>query len=122
MKFKRTENAKGLIFSATFIDHVKGLINSKNTIHHSHISGEIIGYAHSYCNLKVRENRDKISAIAHNLFRLDFFFFLKGMMAGPWRTRDISVGGKNFTDINFANIGDQVGFIDIIKDSKHNDR
>ena len=83
MKFKRAENVKGPIFSATFIDKIKGLINSENTIHHSHISEEIIGYAHSYCNLKVKENREKISVIAHNLFRSDFFFFLKGMRAGP---------------------------------------
>lgn len=56
MKFKGTENVEGLIFSATVIDNVKGLIDSTNTIHHSHISREIIGYAHSYFNLTVREN------------------------------------------------------------------
>ena len=75
MKFKRTENVEGPIFSATVIDNVKGLINSTNTIHHSHISHEIIGYAHSYFNLTVRENRDKISVIPHNLFILIFFLF-----------------------------------------------
>ena len=42
-------------------------------IHHSHINGEIIGYAHSYCNEKVRENKSKIRVITQNLFRFDFF-------------------------------------------------
>lgn len=37
------------------------------------------------------------------------------MRASSWRTRDISIGGKNFTDINFANTGNQVAFIDAIK-------
>ena len=37
------------------------------------------------------------------------------MRAGSWRTRDISIGGRNPTDINFANIGNQIAFIDTIK-------
>lgn len=37
------------------------------------------------------------------------------MRASSWRTRDISLGGKNFTDINFANTGNQVAFIDAVK-------
>ena len=89
----------------------------KNTahIHHSHISREIIGYAHSYCNLRVRENQTKISVVAHNLFRFDFFFLLKGLRSGVWKTRDITIGGKNPTNINFPNIGNKVIFIDAIK-------
>ena len=44
-----------------------------------------------------------------------FFFLLKGLTAGSWRTRDISVGGKNPTYINFAHIEDDVVFVDSIK-------
>ena len=89
-------------------------MKNKTHIHYSHISGEIIGYAHSYCNLKVRENQTKISVVAHNLFRFDFFFMLKGLRAGVSKTRDITIGGKNPTNINFANIGNKVMFIDTI--------
>ena len=32
-----------------------------------------------------------------------------------WRTRDISIDGKNLTDINFAHIGSQLVFIDSVK-------
>ena len=88
---------------------------NKTKIHHSHITSEILGYSHSKCNFKVRQNREKVSVIAHNLFRFDFFFFLKGIRAGSWRTRDISIGGRNPTSINFANIGNKVTFIDKIK-------
>ena len=74
-----------------------------------------IGYAHSFCSAKVRENYHKVTVIAHNLFRFDFFFLLKGLRAGVWRTRDLIIGGKNPTDINLANIGNQIQFLDTIK-------
>ena len=37
------------------------------------------------------------------------------MKADAWRTRGIFIDGKNFTAINFVNIGNQVAFIDTIK-------
>lgn len=40
------------------------------------------------------------------------------MRAGSWRTRDISIEGKNPIDINFVNTGNQVVFIDTIKHFK----
>ena len=52
--------------------------------------------------------------MAHKLFCFDFFFFLKEIGADSWRTRDILIGGKNQTDINFADIGNHVVFIDAI--------
>lgn len=68
---------------------------------------------------KVRENYFKIPVTAHNLFRFDFFFLLKRLTSGIWRTRDINIGGKNLTSINFANIGNQVQFLDTIKYFRH---
>ena len=79
------------------------------------MTGKIVGYAHSFCSEKVRENYYKIPVVAHNLFRFDFFFLMKGMRASVWETRDIVIGGKNPTDINFASVGNQVQFIDTIK-------
>ena len=101
--------------SKIFIEKLKGIMDNKIHIHHSHINGQIIGYAHSYCNQKVRENKSKVFVIVHNLFRFGFSFFLKGITSGVWRTRDISIGEKNPTNINFATIGNQVMFTDIIK-------
>ena len=63
--------------SKNFIENLKGIMSNNIHIHHSHINGEIIGYAHNYFNQEVRENKSKISVIAHNLFRFDSFFFWK---------------------------------------------
>ena len=98
-----------------FIDNIKCIMRNKTHLHHSHISGEIVGQGHNYCNQKVRENQSKISVVAHSLVRFDFFFLLKRLRASVWRTRDISIGGKNPTNINFANIGNHGAFIDTIK-------
>ena len=54
-------------------------------------------------------------SLLKTLFRFDCFFILNGIRAGSWRTRDIVIGGKNATDINFAFIGNQVVFIDTVK-------
>ena len=83
-------------------------MENNTCINHSHVTGEIKGYVHSFCYEKTRENHFTVSVIAHNLFRFDFFFLLKGLRSGVWRTRDITIGGKNPTDINFANVGNQV--------------
>ena len=40
---------------------------------------------------------------------------MKGLRASVWKTKDIVIGGKNLTDINYAYIGNQVQFIDTIK-------
>ena len=84
-------------------------------IHHSHITGKIIGNAHNFCNQKIRENKNTISIFAHNLFSYDFFFVMKGLRLSVWRTKNLSIGGKGINDINYANISDQVKFIDTIK-------
>ena len=63
----------------------------------------------------MRENYYKIPVIAHNLFRFDFFFLFKDLRASVWKTRDMVIGGKNATDINFASIGNQVQFVDTTK-------
>ena len=115
VRFCETDKVKEIPLSINFLESLKGIMTSKNHLHRSHISNEIIEYVHSFCNAKVRENKYKITAIAHNLFRFDFFFLFKGLRAGVWRTRDLNIGGKNPTDINFANIGNQVLFIDTVK-------
>ena len=48
-------------------------------------------------------------------FGFDFFFFLKVLRLGAWRTTDLSVEGKDLTNINFIKIASQVKFIDTIK-------
>lgn len=115
IKFIKTDKVKDTPMSKDFIDNVRGIIENKTDIYHSHTTGKIIGFAHSYCIFKVKENKSKKTLISHNLFKFNFVFFLKGLRGSVWRTRDIFIEGKNPTNISFAEIGDQVMFLDTIK-------
>lgn len=55
IKFETISKVQGIPISNNFINNKKCILNNSVHIHHSHINGEIIGYAHSYCNKKVRE-------------------------------------------------------------------
>ena len=75
-------------FTKSFLDGVLNLMFSEIVVHHSHVSGNIIGYAHNFCNHKIKENyKQTISVFAHNLFRFDFFFVLKGLRMSAWKTK-----------------------------------
>ena len=95
-------------------EYVHKIINVKINLHHSHITGKIIGYVHDFCNLQVRENKDIIPCIAHNFLKFDMIFLLKAIRLSVWRTKDINIGGKNLTDLNYASI-DNFKFIDTMK-------
>ena len=41
------------------------------------------------------------------------FFLIKNIRLSVWRTKDINIGGKNLTDINFASIDNF--YIEIMK-------
>ena len=85
-------------------------------VHHSHVSGNIHGYVHDFCNKKVKELHNlPISVFAHNLFRFDFFFVLKGLRLSVWRAKDLNMGGKSIRNMICANIVDQAKFINTIK-------
>ena len=84
------------------------IFKNQHVLHHSHVTGKIIVYAHEYCNLQTRENYYTIPAFAHNQFRFDFFLFLKGIRLSVWETPGTEIGGKNPTDVNFALIRNQV--------------
>ena len=102
VSFCRTDKVKGIALAKNFIENVRKTLNNTIQLHHFHGTGEIIGDSHSYCYHKVRQNYFKVLVVAHNLFRFDFFFLLKGLRTGVWRTKDIKRGGKNLTYINFS--------------------
>ena len=114
MKFPFTNFECNTLTTVNFFVSVHRIINVKVHLHHSHVTGQIKGYAHDFCNWTVRENRDVIPCIAHNFFQFDMFFLLKGIRLSTWRTTDINIGGNNMTDINFAQI-DDFKFIDSLK-------
>ena len=116
MKIPSNDQIRRVPISSNFLTNVKNILfNAKPNLYHSHITGEILGYAHGFCNRKVKENKNAISIIAHNLFGFHFFFFLKGLRFGAWKTTNLLVRGANLLQINFANIRDQLKFIDTMK-------
>ena len=98
-----------------FLYNMIAVFNNKRVIHHSHVTGKIVGYAHEFCNERVRENYYTIPVFAHNQFRFDFSLFLKGLRPSVWETAGIDIGGKNPTDVIFVIIRNQVRFIDTVK-------
>ena len=114
MRFPKTNFEIKTVTTSNLFQFVHKIINVKINLHHSHITGKIIGYVHDFCNLQVRENKDVIPCIADNFFNFDMVFLLKTVRLSVWRTKDIHIGGKNLTDLNYASI-DKFKFIDTMK-------
>ena len=114
MKFPFSKFEYETVTTTNLFTSVHRIINAKIHLHHSHVTGEVKGYAHDFCNWTVRENNDVVPCIAHNFFKFDMFFLLKGIRLSVWRTDDINIGGNNMVDINYAQI-DNFKFIDSIK-------
>ena len=114
MRSPKTNFEIKTVTTGNLFEFVHKIINVKINLHHSHITEKIIGYVHDFCNQQVRENNDVIPCIAHNFFNFDMIFLLKSVRISVWRTKDIHIGGKNLTDLNYASI-DKFRFIDTMK-------
>ena len=96
--------------------HTHQLIKGKAHLHHSHITSEIIGYSHDFCNTRVTEKNDAdILFIAHNFFGFDILYFLKTFVASAWCTKEVNVGGNHLTHVNYGNIQNEIKLIDSLK-------
>ena len=115
MKFPDNSFEIKTLVTKNFLNDLKSLIASSVVINHSHLTRDTIGYAHDFCNCKLKENQRTIPVIARNLFSFDFFFVVKGIRLRVWRTKNIVIGSSNLTNVQYANIGTQVKFIDTIK-------
>ena len=114
MKFPQNKFEFETVAANDLFENVHKIINVKVHLHHSHVTGEVIGYVHDFCNLKVRENKDLISCITHNFFGFDIYFFLKAIRLSAWKTKDINIGGTGLTNVSFASI-EQLKLIDTMK-------
>ena len=65
--------------------------------------------------MKVRENQTSFICIANNFLKFDMYYLLKGIRLSVLKTKDINIGGNGLTDINFANLGTQVKFVETMK-------
>ena len=91
------------------------MITAKIHLYHFHVTGEMLGYTHNFCNLRVRENKIEIPMIAHNFFGFDLYYFIKGYVASAWCWNEIKIGGSSLNHINFGNITGEVKFINSLK-------
>ena len=115
MDFPQNKSEIKTTVTKEFSNNIRGFIVGGYLIHYSHVTSEIIGYAHEFCNTKIRENNNLIPVFAHNLFSFDFFFVVKGIQLCVWRTKQLNVSGTNLTNVQYVNIGNQVKFIDTVK-------
>ena len=77
-----------ILMTVNFFEIVHKLINIKMHLHHSHVTSRIYGYAHDFCNIKVREDQSQLSCIAHSFFGFDMVFLIKGIRISVWGTKD----------------------------------
>ena len=49
------------------------------------------------------------------LFGFDLYYFIKGYIASTWCSKELNIGGTNFTQINFSNNTGEIKFIDSLK-------
>ena len=89
-------------------ENVHRVVSIKIHLHHSYVIGKGLGYAHNFCNMKMRKNRNQFSCIAHNFFGFDMFFLLKGIRISVWQMKNLNIGGSGRTNINFLSLGSQV--------------
>ena len=99
MDFPKNEYEFLTIVTKILFSNVINLMYRKIILHHSHVTGEIIGFAHNFCNQKVRKGNDFFSLFAHNLSDFDVFFVMKGTRVCVWRAKNLSIGGSNPTTL-----------------------
>ena len=57
VRFINTDKVNGdFQISKKFLSNMIAISKNKKTIHHSHVTGKIIGFAHDFCNQKCKEN------------------------------------------------------------------
>ena len=67
--FIKTDKIKGEIpISNKFLSIMCAISKNRKVIHHSHVTGKIVGFAHDFCNQKCKENFYTIPVFEHNQF------------------------------------------------------
>ena len=80
-EFPESDTNYHTITTNNFFRNVYHMIKAKIHLHHSHVTGEILGYVYDFCNWSVKENKTEFIIFAHNIFGFAMFFLLKGFQA-----------------------------------------
>ena len=94
-----------------FMKELYRVVNYKVHIHHSHVTGNIHGYSHDFCNWKIRENQLFVLLIGHIFLGFGIYYMVKGYRSSVWGTNDFRMGGTNLVNVNFT----QIKIIDTLK-------
>ena len=95
--FPLTEKQYEILTTNSFFINVHCLRKIKIYLHHSHVTGKILGYDHDFCNKKVTEKGEPdIPVIAHNLFAFGLYYFIKGYIASAWCLNKIEYWQNKF--------------------------
>ena len=114
--FPRSDIEYETITTNKFFTNVHRLIRGKFHLHHSHITGEIFGYAHDFYNTTLaKRETSEIPFITHNLLGFGLFYFLKAYIASAWCSKKLNVGSSSLTQANHGNISGEIKLIDSLK-------
>ena len=105
----------GYCLSNWFFPNMNRITEVKTHLHHSHVTGGILGYVHDFCNWRLRENKTEFVCCAHNFFGFHMYFLIQGFRVTACNTKDFTVGGSGLTRINFVNISSSTKFFDEVK-------
>ena len=71
-----------------FFSNVHRLDRGKFHLHHSHITSQIYGYAHDFCNMTlIEKSTPEIPFVANKVFGFDSFYYIKAYIASAWCTK-----------------------------------
>ena len=116
MSFPRSEIDYETINTNNFFLHVHRSIRGKVHLHHSHITGKILGLAHDFCNhAYVQKCTPEIPFVAHNFFGFNLFYYMKAYIVSAWCSKQLNIGGTNLTHANCGNISNEIKLIDSLK-------
>ena len=115
INFPRSKFEIKTVIMNSFLNDTFNLIFGDVVIHHLHVTWEINDYPHNFCNKKVRETLNLVPVFTRNLFSFNFFFVVKGIRLCVWRTKQLNIDDKDLTNVQYANMGDQVKFVETIK-------
>ena len=73
VEFPESDITYNTVTTNNFFRNVYHMIKVKMHLHHSHVTGEILGYVHDFCNWRVRENKTEFVVFTLNFFGFDVF-------------------------------------------------
>ena len=94
MGFPNTDFSIPSVISTNLFERVRQIASVRIYLHHSHVTGRILGFAHDFCNWKAREKYYYFTCFTHKCFGFDFHFMLKEIYLSLWKTKDLSIGGN----------------------------